>query len=176
MNEVYKISHVKELRSELEQQIEEAKQIVGYHDITHEKFIKRYFTRMKIARIEGKSEKDVIKDELDLISRQEEKFFYKVSPDMSEQRIFLYSREELLSDSNLDPVIASSSAHIREADRIDAIRINLNNNFGKKHMDLDDALHVSENIKDVSIFLRARGKLLLAQASQHASQKPLIGK
>lgn len=165
MNEVYKISHVKKLRSELEQQIEEAKQIVGYHDITHEKFLKRYFTRMKIARIEGKSEKDVIKDEFDLISRQEEKFFYKVSPFLSEQRIFLYSREEYLKDATQDKFRISGNAHIREADRRDSVCEKQKNASGKRTLD-QDSEYVSQNIKEWTIFLRKQGKRLLLQAPQ----------
>lgn len=172
MKEIHKISREDVLRSQLKQQIEEAKRTEGYHDNTSEKFVKRYYTRMEIAGIEGKSERDVIKDELDLISFQEEKLFHKVNPDLSEQRIFLYSREEILNDSKLDPVIASSRAHIREADRIDTIYSNLKNGFGKGPMDRD-SLHVSENIKDVSVFFRKRGEYLLTQAPQQAFQKPL---
>ncbi len=172
MNEGPKISYADELRSQLKQQIEEANQIKGPYDITAEKFLERYNTRKELAQIEGIPERKVIKQELNLIFSQEKKFFRKVNPDLSDQRIFLSSSIIRLQHPSLDPFIASSSAHTREADRIDAI---CKNHSGKRRLD-QDSQHVLENIKDVSIFIRRRGEFLLTQVPQQASKKASRGK
>lgn len=165
MNEVMKLSEAEILHSQLAEQIKEANQVDGYHEISPDAFPARYSTRLKLAEIEGKPEQVIIEEELDLIASQERKFPYGINLNISNQRIFLLSRQEKLKNPEMDDSIIISNALIMEGSRICAICDKPETNIYQP--DLGEK--VLKKLRKAGKKLLRRAEKLIAQSRQKAS-------